>query len=162
MSWLDLTEDQRPPFPVRERLPGKLEVQCPACGQWRRGFLLEPLAAEDAATLGVEWACDAERTALVRAAAPPDASPPSQPMPLAAWIGLFTAAQQAAMMGSADDEVRVLVLTRLARPSIDLLDPATEAAVDLLAAKGVLGADPQEAAAEAARIKAGQPHEESV
>lgn len=57
-------------IPMRAAVPGKLAFQCPACGQWRPGFVFTEPTLEQAAALGladsVEWICDNERTHLER------------------------------------------------------------------------------------------------
>lgn len=68
MSYLDLPPEDRPDLPTRERIEGAIEVECPACGQWRRGFLLEPLSPEEAVVRGVDWACDGDRARWAREA----------------------------------------------------------------------------------------------
>jgi hypothetical protein len=62
VNFLQLDPQDRPDLPVRERCAGATEVRCPACGQWRPGFTLAPLAAAEAALRGVDWACDGDRT----------------------------------------------------------------------------------------------------
>lgn len=68
MNFLELAPEQRPDLPTRERFPGSIEVQCPACGQWRPGFTVAELSTEDAALRGVSWACDGDRTRWAREA----------------------------------------------------------------------------------------------
>jgi hypothetical protein len=61
-NWLETAPASRPDLVVRERLPGKIEAQCPACGQWRPAFTIAELDAGEAALRGVTWACDGDRT----------------------------------------------------------------------------------------------------
>jgi len=57
-------------LPMKAPAPGKLAFKCPACGQWRPGFVFSEPTPEQAAALdlaaGVEWICDNERTHLAR------------------------------------------------------------------------------------------------
>lgn len=57
-------------LPMKAPTPGKLAFRCPACGQWRPGFVFSqpttPHAEELALPPGTEWICDNERTHLAR------------------------------------------------------------------------------------------------
>lgn len=57
-------------LPMKEPAPGKLAFQCPACRQWRPGFVFSQPSAAERADLAlaadVEWICDNERTHLQR------------------------------------------------------------------------------------------------
>jgi hypothetical protein len=60
-------------LPMRAPAPGKISFRCPACRQWRPGFVFSEPTAQDVLDLGlaegVEWICDNERTHLARAGA---------------------------------------------------------------------------------------------
>lgn len=64
--WLATPDDERPELVTRERLPGKIEAQCPACGQWRPGFTIAPLDADEMLARGHAWACDGDRSRWAR------------------------------------------------------------------------------------------------
>lgn len=59
MNFLQLPAIDRPALPVRERIPGRIEVRCPACGQWRPGFTLQPTPPGSPTA----WHCDSEISA---------------------------------------------------------------------------------------------------
>jgi hypothetical protein len=63
VNFAELAEEDRPDLPTRSRPGGALEVQCPACNQWRAAFLIESDGADS-------WHCDAERAAIARAVPP--------------------------------------------------------------------------------------------
>lgn len=52
MNAIEATPEERAALVTRERLAGKLEVQCPACGQWRPGYCV--------VKQGDDWRCDAD------------------------------------------------------------------------------------------------------
>lgn len=66
MNWLQSAPESRPDLETRERIPGKVEARCPACGAWRPGFTIAALSPADAALHGVDWACDGDRTRWAR------------------------------------------------------------------------------------------------
>jgi hypothetical protein len=57
-------------LPMTEAVAGKLAFRCPACGQWRPGFVFSQPTTEQAKALDlapdVEWICDNERSRLMR------------------------------------------------------------------------------------------------
>ncbi len=59
-------------LPMKAPAPGKLAFRCPACGQWRPGFVFTEPTVEQVAALdlppGTEWICDNERSRLLREA----------------------------------------------------------------------------------------------
>ena len=65
-NWLVTSEDERPDLVTRERLPGKIEAQCPACGQWRPAFTIAPVEQDMVVLHGHDWACDGDRTLWAR------------------------------------------------------------------------------------------------
>ncbi len=64
MNYLQTPEADRPRLPTRQRLAGKIEVLCPACGCWRPGFALQPVPGGGPA----DWPCDNEISKLNREA----------------------------------------------------------------------------------------------
>lgn len=64
MNYLQTPEGERPRLPTRQRLPGKIEVLCPACNSWRPGFALQPVPGGGP----TDWHCDAEISKLDREA----------------------------------------------------------------------------------------------
>lgn len=50
--------DVQPDLPTRERAPGKIEVQCPTCEQWRPSFCIVEIDGD--------WKCDADVTREAR------------------------------------------------------------------------------------------------
>jgi len=51
--------DILPDIETRERVPGKVEVKCPACSQWRPDFCI--------VEIDEEWQCDGEVSRRARA-----------------------------------------------------------------------------------------------
>ncbi|WP_426163121.1 hypothetical protein [Sandarakinorhabdus sp. DWP1-3-1] len=145
MNYLQLPPEDRPDLPTRDRGGDVIEVQCPVCGCWRPGFMLEPDGDDG-------WNCDAERSIAQRAsdaaARPPE---PAPPLPLLAFLRLWTAEETAAVYQSTNVYMIQARTLTLAAPSIDLALPEVIAGIDLAEQLGILTAP------RAAAIKAGQP-----
>lgn len=126
MNWLQLPPEDRPRFPTRDLGDGAVEVRCPACNQWRAGFLLEALAPADAVTFGAEWGCDIERSQVSRAAeAAARAETPPAPRrvltPFEHYL-LWLPIEVVAMAGSANPMMVYAYETAKQAPFIDLDD----------------------------------------
>ena len=136
MNYLQIPIEDRPPLQTRETFGGAIEVLCPACEHWRQGFLIEQLSPDDAELLGVEWACDGERTRLSRA--PSASSDEAPPITSLAFIDLFTLAEQLAAYASDDAAVKLTLGQTQAAGIIHLDSPRVADGLDLLVAAGII------------------------
>lgn len=154
MNLLHLDEQDRPDLSTRERVAGSIEVQCPVCGNWRAGFLLEPFGEEAAQRFGQAWGCDIERSTLNREAAfhAEAANPAELVLTAQQSFRLLTAAEQSRLLTSAEPALLQLVLAALAFDRVIIGSTQHAQAVALMTGLGIL-----DNADRAARIRAGLP-----
>lgn len=144
-------------LPMKEPAPNTLAFQCPACKQWRPGFVFAvPTAPElEALELPVEteWICDNERSRLNRKAvnaAEALLPPPERRFTKPEFMALWTPLETVSVMRSTDHLLSYFWANLLAWDGVILLSDSRIAAGIYQAEQvGVLTAE------RAARIRAG-------
>jgi hypothetical protein len=118
-----------------------------SCAQIRGGFVVNMIVAEPgfAPGDGSQIVCglaaktgDAYANGVLTPVAPPPPAPQTVGLNFLQFVALFTPAEQAAIFGSADTQVKAFNLMAAGAPQIDLADPRVVAGIGYLASISIV------------------------